>query len=134
VRRGDLGVVVIAGRATPAVVLTSPSPFPNVHLGGGRGDGAAARAAIAAAGGDWSEVLRLCERAAACFPRCSRVGVDVLPGIGWRRFVIGEVNAFGDLLPGLTGLDGSGAETATTYDAQVAAIVRRTRNESGVSA
>ncbi|MGX1805355.1 STM4014 family protein [Nocardia sp. NPDC055321] len=139
-RSADLRVVVIGGRATHAVLRTSASPLTNLHLGGARGDLGAARAAIEAAGGRWEEVLRLAERAAACFPGCSRVGVDVLPGVGWRRFAIGEVNAFGDLLPGLTGLDGSGAETRTTYDAQVDAIARgtetarRTRNESGVSA
>ncbi|MGV9415071.1 STM4014 family protein [Nocardia sp. NPDC003693] len=139
-RSADLRVVVIGGRATHAVLRTSASPLTNLHLGGARGDLGAARAAIDAAGGRWEEVLRLAERAAACFPGCSRVGVDVLPGVGWRRFAIGEVNAFGDLLPGLTGLDGSGAETRTTYDAQVDAIARgtetarRTRNESGVSA
>lgn len=38
------------------------------------------------------------------------VGVDLLPAVGWRRFAVAEVNAFGDLLPGLTGLPGSGAE------------------------
>lgn len=123
-RSADLRVVVVAGRATHAVVRTSPSPMTNLHLGGARGDLAAARTAIDNAGGDWSEVLGLCERAAACFPRFSRVGVDLLPGIGWRRFAIGEVNAFGDLLPGLRGLDGSGAETGDTYDAQVAALAR----------
>ncbi|UGT41621.1 STM4014 family protein [Nocardia yamanashiensis] len=121
-RSADLRVVVVAGRATHAVVRTSPSPLTNLHLGGARGDLAAARTAIDNAGGDWSKVLELCERAAACFPRFSRVGVDLLPGVGWRRFAIGEVNAFGDLLPGLRGLDGSGAESGDTYDAQVTAL------------
>lgn len=49
------------------------------------------------------------------------MGVDLLPATGWRRFAVGEVNAFGDLLPGLTGLPGSGAEGLDTYAAQVAA-------------
>lgn len=43
---------------------------------------------------------------------------------GWRRFAVGEVNAFGDLLPRLTGLPGSGAEGLDTYAAQVAAVLR----------
>ncbi|MCU1642052.1 MAG: periplasmic protein [Nocardia sp.] len=133
-RSADFRVVVVDGTATHAVVRTSLSPMTNLHLGGARGDLAAARAAIETAGGSWAEMLALCERAAACFPRFSRVGVDVLPGIGWRRFAIGEVNAFGDLLPGLRGLDGSGAEHGDTYDAQVAAIVRRARNEHHVNA
>ncbi|MFD3436633.1 STM4014 family protein [Streptomyces sp. NPDC058685] len=123
-RSADLRVVVVAGRATHAVVRTSRSPMTNLHLGGARGDLAAARAATEAAGGSWTGMLELGERAAACFPGSLRVGVDVLPTTGWRRFAVGEVNAFGDLLPGLTGLPGSGAEGQDTYAAQIAAIHR----------
>ncbi|MEU4656465.1 STM4014 family protein [Streptomyces sp. NPDC023723] len=121
-RAADLRVVVIAGRATHAVVRTSTSPMTNLHLGGARGDLDAARAAIEAAGGSWAEALDVCERAAACFPGTLCVGVDLLPVSGWRRFVVCEVNAFGDLLPRLTGLPGSGAEGLDTYAAQVAAV------------
>ncbi|MFG3042950.1 STM4014 family protein [Streptomyces sp. NPDC048330] len=120
-RAADLRVVVIDGRATHAVLRTSRSPMTNLHLGGARGDLAAARAAITAAGGRWEEALGVCERAAAAFPGTRCVGVDLLPAAGWRRFAVGEVNAFGDLLPGLTGLPGSGAEGLDTYGAQVAA-------------
>ncbi|WP_185922023.1 STM4014 family protein, partial [Streptomyces sp. WAC06614] len=117
-RAADLRVVVVAGRATHAVVRTSRSPITNLHLGGRRGD---LTAAVGAAGPHWAEALRICERAAACFPGTLCVGVDLLPAVGWRRFAVAEVNAFGDLLPGLTGLPGSGAEELDTYAAQVAA-------------
>ncbi|MFJ5897103.1 STM4014 family protein [Streptomyces sp. NPDC093064] len=120
-RAADLRVVVVAGRATHAVVRTSRHPMTNLHLGGARGDLDAARAAIRAAGGDFTDVLKVAERAAACFPGTLCVGVDILPATGWRRFTVGEVNAFGDLLPRLTGLPGSGAEGLDTYAAQVAA-------------
>ncbi|MFY4718375.1 STM4014 family protein [Streptomyces sp. LaBMicrA B280] len=120
-RAADLRVVVIAGRATHAVVRTSRHPMTNLHLGGARGDLDAVRAAIRAAGGDFAEVLEVAERAAGCFPGTLCVGVDILPSTGWRRFTVGEVNAFGDLLPRLTGLPGSGAEHLDTYAAQVAA-------------
>ncbi|MFD3724951.1 STM4014 family protein [Streptomyces sp. NPDC058671] len=120
-RAADLRVVVVDGRATHAVLRTSRSPMTNLHLGGTRGDLAAARAAIASAGGRWSDALAVCERAAAVFPGTRCVGVDLLPATGWRRFAVAEVNAFGDLLPGLTGLPGSGAEGLDTYAAQVAA-------------
>ncbi|MGA6152635.1 STM4014 family protein [Stenotrophomonas sp. NPDC087984] len=123
-RVADLRIVVVAGRATHAVVRTSRSPMTNLHLGGVRGDLAAARAAAEASGVAWSEVLGTAERAAECFPRTLCVGVDLLPGPGWRRFAVGEVNAFGDLLPRLTGLPGSGAEGLDTYAAQVAAVLR----------
>lgn len=125
-RAADLRVVVIDGRATHAVVRTSRSPMTNLHLGGARGDLGAARAAISAAGGRWADAMEVCERAADAFPGTRCVGIDLLPAVGWRRFAVGEVNAFGDLLPGLTGLPGSGAEGRDTYAAQVAALLRGT--------
>ncbi|MGI5440996.1 STM4014 family protein [Streptomyces shenzhenensis] len=131
-RAADLRVVVVAGRATHAVVRTSRHPMTNLHLGGARGDLDAAHVAIRAAGGSFADVLEVAERAAACFPGTLCVGVDVLPSTGWRRFAVGEVNAFGDLLPRLTGLPGSGAEGLDTYAAQVAAAsaaVRRAERE-----
>lgn len=133
-RAADLRVVVVGGRATHAVVRTSTSPMTNLHLGGARGDLDEVRAAVAAAGGSWRDALAMCERAAACFPGTLCVGVDLLPATGWRRFAVGEVNAFGDLLPGLTGLPGSGAEGLDTYAAQVAAVLERARNHRVVAA
>ncbi|MFD7409289.1 STM4014 family protein [Streptomyces sp. NPDC059866] len=131
-RAADLRVVVVAGRATHAVVRTSRHPMTNLHLGGARGDLDAAREAIRAAGGSFDDALDTAERAAACFPGTLCVGVDVLPSTGWRRFTVGEVNAFGDLLPRLTGLPGSGAEGLDTYGVQVAAVpaaMRHTEHE-----
>ncbi|MFV8182109.1 STM4014 family protein [Streptomyces sp. AF1B] len=125
-RAADLRVVVVAGRATHAVVRTSRTTLTNLHLGGTRGDLDAARQAVEAAGAHWADVLDVCERAASCFPRTLCVGVDLLPAVGWRRVFVGEVNAFGDLLPRLTGLPGSGAEGLDTCAAQVAAAVRST--------
>ncbi|SDO36490.1 STM4014 family protein [Actinacidiphila guanduensis] len=118
-RTADLRVLVVAGRATHVVVRTSRWPMTNLHLGGARGDLAAA---MAAAGPAWPEALRICEQAAACFPGTLAVGVDLLPATGWRHFAVAEVNAFGDLLPRLTGLPGSPAEGLDTYQAQLAAL------------
>ncbi|MFF5389411.1 STM4014 family protein [Streptomyces sp. NPDC013012] len=129
-RAADLRVVVVDGRATHAVLRTSRSPMTNLHLGGARGDLDAARAAIAAAGARWTDALEVCERAAAAFPGTRCMGVDLLPASGWRRFSVGEVNAFGDLLPRLTGLPGSGAEGLDTYGAQVAALFPRAARAS----
>ncbi|WP_328744282.1 STM4014 family protein [Streptomyces sp. NBC_00285] len=123
-RAADLRVVVVAGRATHAVVRTSRSPLTNLHLGGSRGDLDGARQAVETAGARWTDLLEVCERAASCFPGTLCVGVDLLPAVGWRRAFVGEVNAFGDLLPGLLGLPGSGAETQDTYGAQVTAALR----------
>ncbi|WP_329042046.1 STM4014 family protein [Streptomyces sp. NBC_00178] len=133
-RVADLRVVVVAGRATHAVVRTSRHPMTNLHLGGARGDLGQVRTSVEAAGGSWGAALAVCERAAACFPGTLCVGVDLLPATGWRRFTVGEVNAFGDLLPRLTGLPGSGAEGLDTYGAQIAAVLHRTRNDRATHA
>ncbi|MEE1824967.1 STM4014 family protein [Streptomyces sp. BE20] len=119
-RSADLRVVVIAGRATHVVVRTSPQPMTNLHLGGSRGSLALAREA---AGPAWPALLETAERAARCFPNSPMVGVDVLPVADWRRALVGEVNAFGDLLPDLTGLPGGPAEGLDTYAAQLAALL-----------
>ncbi|WTG93515.1 STM4014 family protein [Kitasatospora sp. NBC_01560] len=120
-RSADLRVVVIDGRATHVVVRTSSQPMTNLHLGGSRGSLALAQEA---AGAGWPVLLDTAERAAACFPHAPMVGVDVLPTAGWRRALVGEVNAFGDLLPRLTGLPGGPAEGLDTYAAQLAALHR----------
>ncbi|XVQ09041.1 STM4014 family protein [Spirillospora sp. CA-255316] len=117
----DLRVVVVAGEPTHAVVRTSRSPMTNLHLGGARGDLDAVRRAMGEHA--WRHALDVCARAAACFPGSLMVGVDLLVRIGWRGCAVGEVNAFGDLLPGLTGLPGSGAEGIDTYTAQVRAAL-----------
>ncbi|MDZ7912386.1 MAG: STM4014 family protein [Rhodococcus sp. (in: high G+C Gram-positive bacteria)] len=97
-RTADVRVVVVGGVATHAVVRTSTTPLTNLHLGGSRGE---LHDAVTAAGENWSQLVELSEQAASCFPAAPHVGVDVLPGVRWRRFSVGEVNAFGDLLPGL---------------------------------
>jgi glutathione synthase/RimK-type ligase-like ATP-grasp enzyme len=116
----DLRVVVIGGEPTHAVVRTSRTPMTNLHLGGARGDLGAVRRALGEDG--WRRALDVCARAAACFPGSPMVGVDLLVGYGLKRFAVCEVNAFGDLLPGLTGLPGSSAEGLDTYGAQVRAV------------
>jgi glutathione synthase/RimK-type ligase-like ATP-grasp enzyme len=119
----DLRVVVVAGTPTHAVVRTSPHPMTNLHLGGTRGDLAAVRDRLGEGG--WRRVLDICASAAACFPGSLMVSVDLLIGIGWRTFAVAEMNAFGDLLPGLTGLAEGRAEGMDTYSAQVAAALTR---------
>ncbi|MDI6102145.1 STM4014 family protein [Actinoplanes sp. NEAU-A12] len=111
----DLRVVVIAGRPRHVVVRTSRSPMTNLHLGNARGDVAAVRAAAGERA--WAAGIQTCARVAACFPRTLHVGVDLMFGAGWRDHAVAEVNAFGDLLPGVL------ADGLDTYGAQVAALV-----------
>jgi glutathione synthase/RimK-type ligase-like ATP-grasp enzyme len=116
----DLRIVTVAGRATHAVLRTSPHPMTNLHLGGQRGDLAAFRHEIGAE--RWQSILDLAERAAACFPRTHVLGIDVLPGAHGRDH-IGEVNAYGDLLPNLLGLPGTTGEGTDTYGAQIRSLL-----------
>jgi glutathione synthase/RimK-type ligase-like ATP-grasp enzyme len=110
----DLRVVVVAGRPTHAVVRASRGPMTNLHLGNARGDLAEARAAAGPAA--WAAAMESCERAAACFPGSLHVGVDLMFLVGWRRHAVAEVNAFGDLLPGVL------ADGRDTYAEQVHAL------------
>lgn len=89
----DLRVLVIAGQARHRVVRKSHSPMTNLHLGNRRGDPLEIAPLLPAA-------LELAERAAACFPQCLYAGVDILLDVKGRP-LIGEINAFGDLLPNL---------------------------------
>jgi glutathione synthase/RimK-type ligase-like ATP-grasp enzyme len=122
-RTFDLRVVVIGGAPTHVVVRASDLPITNLHMGGRRGSLAAVRDKLGAV--RWEQALDVCARAAACFPGSLMVGVDLLVEAGLRRFLVGEVNAFGDLLPGLTGLPGGPAEGIDTYTAQVRAALAR---------
>ena len=111
----DVRVVLVAGRPTHMVGRGSAtSPMTNLHLGGRRIDATAIREAA----GDqaWFEATESCERVAALFPGTLQMGVDLMFGVGWRGHAIAEVNAFGDLLPGLL------AGGRDTYDAQIAAL------------
>ncbi|GAB2460845.1 hypothetical protein GCM10027187_30930 [Streptosporangium sandarakinum] len=119
----DLRVVTVGGTPTHAVVRAARAPMTNLHLGGVRGDLGAVRARLGPRG--WDRVLDACARAAACFPGSLCAGVDVMVGADWRGVAVAEVNAFGDLLPGLTGLPGGAAEGLDTYAAQVRAVLAR---------
>ncbi|BCY11148.1 STM4014 family protein [Actinoplanes sp. L3-i22] len=112
----DLRVVVIAGRARHVVVRTSRSPMTNLHLGNARGDVSAVRAAVGERG--WAAAMETCVRAAGCFPRSLHAGVDLMFRTGWRGHAVAEVNAFGDLLPGIRSDDG-----LDTYEAEIAAVI-----------
>lgn len=56
------------------------------------------------------------------FPGSLATGVDVMVGADRRSAAVAEVNAFGDLLPGLGDLAGNGRDT---YAEQAEAIVGR---------
>lgn len=94
----DLRVLVIAGAARHRVVRQSRYPMTNLHLGNRRGDLEQLERYLGPE--RWQAALTVAEQAAACFPESYSVGVDVLLDTSGRAWVC-EVNAFGDLLPGL---------------------------------
>lgn len=98
-RTYDLRILVIGGKAAHVVVRTSRSPITNLHLGNDRGDPEAVRNQLGE--GKWQAAMRSAETAAACFPGCHYLAVDLMVDSALRRFVVAEVNAFGDLLPGI---------------------------------
>lgn len=103
----DLRVLVIGGEARHVVVRQSRHPMTNLHLGNKRGELSSfvrefGEAALGAC-------LELAEQAMGCFPETLYAGVDVLFGKDRRPRVL-EINAFGDLLPGVLH---RGEDTAT---------------------
>ncbi|MCG8584155.1 MAG: hypothetical protein MI757_05530, partial [Pirellulales bacterium] len=80
-----------------------------LHLGNERGDLDEVRRML---GDEWLRVCNTCERTMRLFPRSLYAGVDVAVLPNLREHVVLEVNAFGDLLPGVTcdGKDTYGAE------------------------
>jgi hypothetical protein len=111
----DVRVVLVDGRPSHVVGRGSrTSPMTNLHLGGTRIDASAIRAAAGERA--WAEAMHTCTRIAGLFPRTLQMGVDLMFGTGWRGHAVAEVNAFGDLIPGLL------ADGLDTYDAQVRAL------------
>lgn len=112
----DLRVVVIGGRARHTVVRLSRSPLTNLHLLNQRGS--LDRLLERMPANAWAAARHTCERALACFPHSHYAGIDLLLLPGYRRHAILELNAFGDLLPGV--LD-SGQDT---YAAEIVDMLR----------
>jgi glutathione synthase/RimK-type ligase-like ATP-grasp enzyme len=98
-RTFDLRVVVIAGRACHTVARLSRSPITNLHLLNDRGDMNDVRERAGQAA--WDAAMRNSERAMECFPGSLYAGIDLLFTPDYRRQAVIEVNAFGDLAPGV---------------------------------
>jgi hypothetical protein len=111
----DLRVVVIGGRARQSVARLSRTPITNLHLLNDRAEASVIRRRMGEVA--WRAAMATCARVMReCFPGSLHGGVDLLVSSNFRRHAVLEVNAFGDLLPGVTcdGLD--------TYAAEIAAL------------
>jgi glutathione synthase/RimK-type ligase-like ATP-grasp enzyme len=113
----DVRVLVIGGRARHTVIRTSTHVLTNLHLGNRRGDLNELAAIIG--NNKLQEIKQLAEQAAACFPQSLYMGIDLLLTADLRKTVVLEINAFGDLLPGLTD------EGETCYEAQIKAMIKK---------
>jgi hypothetical protein len=118
-RACDLRVVVIDGRPAHAVCRLSRGPITNLHLLNRRADATLLRERMPAPA--WEALMDSCRLVAGLFPRTLHVGVDVCVQPGWRRHTVLEVNAFGDLLHGVT------HDGLTTHEAELAVLDRRAR-------
>lgn len=98
-RRYDVRVVVIGGKARHIVTRLADGPFTNLQFGARRASAEDLRAHLGPQVFD--ALCGQAERALACFPRSLYGGVDVCVDARKRRPHVLEVNAFGDLLPGV---------------------------------
>ncbi len=108
----DLRVVVIAGQARHSVVRLSKTPMTNLHLGNARASPSELKLSKAL----WQRIEDTAMRGAALFADSLYVGLDIMLPLRSQTPVILEMNAFGDLLPGISdsGMD--------TYQAEVLAV------------
>ena len=95
----DLRILLLQGRAAHVVMRTSRGPFTNLHLGNARGDVAELRARMGPR--RWRQAMETAESVAGVFPESLQLGVDLALAPGFRAPAVLEVNAFGDLLPGV---------------------------------
>ncbi len=112
-RTFDLRVVVIGSRVRHVVARLSRGPMTNLHLLNERGNFDAVLARMGAEA--WQAASQTCLQAMACFPQSLYAGIDLLISPGYQRHAVLEINAFGDLLPGMV------HEGEDTYSAEIAA-------------
>ena len=95
----DMRVLVIAAEPRHVVMRVARGPLTNLHLGNRRGDAEAFLASLdpQALQSAWDT----CRRVAQAFPRSLYLGIDLMFTPKLQRHYVLEVNAFGDLLPGI---------------------------------
>ena len=96
----DLRIVVIGGEPAHAVVrLGFRGTITNLHLGNRRGD--FEQLAEKMGTERLHEIHETCRKVSRLFPDSHVIGVDLLLTPRFREHYVLELNAFGDLLPGL---------------------------------
>lgn len=115
----DLRILVIRGEARHWVIRQSRSPLTNLHLGNRRGDREQFLKHVGPQ--QWKLFQKTCADLMQCFPESLYGGVDLLVMPDLRNHAVLEVNAFGDLLPGVI------SQGMDTYAAEIEAVVARLR-------
>jgi hypothetical protein len=115
----DLRAVVIGGKVRHCIVRLSDSPMTNLHLLNGRTSLDSLSGQMPP--GTWASAVDTCQNAALLFPGSLHCGIDLMFQPGYRQHHILEINAFGDLLPGL--LD----QGQSTYEAEIGALREQAR-------
>jgi hypothetical protein len=93
----DLRVLAVGEKAAHRVPRLSKSPMTNLHLGNKRGD----IKSLGLTDDEINEALMEAEKAAAVFAGSHYKGIDVLISSESHKPYIVDINAFGDLLPGI---------------------------------
>ncbi len=99
----DVRVVVVNGKARAVLPRLSNGPITNLHLGNERGSLTQLKMLMSER---YNELVEFAEVSMATIDGAFYAGVDVLVTAGSRNPRVLELNAFGDLLPGLTTDDG----------------------------
>ena len=108
----DLRIVIIAGQARHRVVRLSKTPLTNLHLGNARLNASELQLTNKL----WQRIETIAVRSATLFSKSLYAGLDIILPLRSQTPMILEINAFGDLLPGIydNGMD--------TYQAEVVAL------------
>lgn len=94
----DLRILAFPTGMRHVVVRQSREPITNLHLGNSRGEWPTVRAQL---GESLSELESTCGKISRAFARSHCVAIDALISPDFRQHTVLEVNAFGDLLPGV---------------------------------
>lgn len=114
----DLRIVIIAGQARHRVVRLSKTPLTNLHLGNLR----ASPSELQLADELWQRIETIAVQSATLFSKnLYYAGLDIILPLRSQTPMILEINAFGDLLPGIydNGMD--------TYQAEIVALFKSNR-------
>ena len=94
----DLRVLVFPNGAQHVVVRQSRSPITNLHLGNSRGDWEQIKPLLVDA---LPRIETTCSKVSSAFPNSTCIAADVLISPNYQEHNVLELNAFGDLLPGV---------------------------------